>query len=231
MIVCEQIERRFPGASGEVTALAGISLDVARGEFAVIKGPSGCGKSTLLLVLGGMQRPSAGRVLLDGADLYALAGPARNRIRAERIGFVFQLFHLIPYLSVRENILAGLPPGSPPADHAIRADGLLRELGLQDRARARPGTLSVGERQRVALARALIKKPALILADEPTGNLDPANAAEVFRHLAAYQQSGGTVIVVTHGNDAAPHASRTIELVAGRLSAAWDSNPMVQPVT
>jgi ABC-type lipoprotein export system ATPase subunit len=230
MIVCEQLERRFSGASGEVTALGGIHLTVARGEFVVVKGPSGCGKSTLLLVLGGMQRPSAGRVLLDGADLYALPGPARNRVRAERIGFVFQLFHLIPYLTVRENIVAGMPPGRAHDGEATRAEGLLSELGLQDRAGARPGTLSAGERQRVALARALIKKPPLILADEPTGNLDPANAAEVFRHLAAYQRGGGTVVVVTHGNDAAPHANRTIHMVAGRWSAASDSTPTVEPI-
>lgn len=230
MIVCEHIERRFPGATGEVLALAGLDLSIARGEFVVVKGPSGCGKSTLLLALGGMQRPSAGRVLFDGTDLYALPAPARNRVRAERIGFVFQLFHLMPYLTVRENVLAGLPPGSRAADFTTCADELLQELGLQSRAQARPGTLSAGERQRVALARALIKKPAVILADEPTGNLDPANAAEVFRHLAAYRQDGGTVVVVTHGNDAAPHASRTIQLVAGRLAESALANLSVQPV-
>ena len=230
MIVCEQIERRFSGATGDVLALAGLDLSIARGEFVVVKGPSGCGKSTLLLALGGMQRPSAGRVLLEGTDLYALPAPARNRVRAERIGFVFQLFHLMPYLTVRENVLAGLPPGSRAADFMSRADELLQQLGLQARAQARPGTLSAGERQRVALARALIKNPAVILADEPTGNLDPAAAAEVFRHLAAYRQAGGTVVVVTHGNDAAPHASRTIQLVAGRLAESALANLSVQPV-
>jgi putative ABC transport system ATP-binding protein len=229
MIVCEQIERRFPGATGDVLALAGLDLSIARGEFVVVKGPSGCGKSTLLLTVGGMQRPSAGRVLLEGTDLYALSAPARNRVRAERLGFVFQLFHLMPYLTVRENVLAGLPPGSRVADFMSRADELLQQLGLQARAQARPGTLSAGERQRVALARALIKQPAVILADEPTGNLDPANAAEVFRHLAAYRQAGGTVVVVTHGNDAAPHASRTIQLVAGRLAGPALASPSVQP--
>ncbi|HSH16160.1 MAG TPA: ABC transporter ATP-binding protein, partial [Verrucomicrobiae bacterium] len=208
MIVCDQIERRFPGARGEVAALAGVSLTVERGEFVAVKGPSGCGKSTLLLALGGMQRPSAGRVVLEGQDLYALPAPHRNRIRAERIGFVFQLFHLIPFLTVRENIVAGLPPGTPAAEPARRIDELMDQLGLQQRAGERPGTLSAGERQRVALARALIKRPALILADEPTGNLDPENAGEVFRHLAAFQHAGGTVVVVTHGNDAQPHAGR-----------------------
>ena len=112
MIVCEQIERRFRGPDGEVAALAGVSLSINRGEFVVIKGPSGCGKSTLLLMLGGMHRPSSGQVRLGGRDLYALPAGERNRIRADEIGFVFQLFHLIPYLTVRENIAAGLPPGT-----------------------------------------------------------------------------------------------------------------------
>ncbi len=217
MIACEQIERTFPGARGGVAALAGVSLTVERGEFVAIKGPSGCGKSTLLLAMGGMQRPSAGRVLLEGKDIYAMSAQERNRVRAERIGFVFQLFHLIPYLTVRENVLAGLPPGSSSAGHAARVDELLEQLGLRDRSGERPGTLSAGERQRVALARALIKQPALILADEPTGNLDPENAVDVFRHLAEFQRSGGTVVVVTHGGDAAPHATRTVHLANGRV--------------
>jgi ABC-type lipoprotein export system ATPase subunit len=230
MIVCEQIERRFPGPTGEVLALAGVSLSIARGEFVVVQGPSGCGKSTLLLAVGGMQRPSSGRVLFDGSDLYALPAPARNRVRAASIGFVFQLFHLLPYLTVRENVLAGLPPGRHITHTAPGVDALLQQLGLQARAQARPGTLSAGERQRVALARALIKRPAVILADEPTGNLDPANAAEVFRHLAAYHQAGGTVVVVTHGPDAAPYAGRTLRLADGRLVDVVASSPSLQPV-
>jgi ABC-type lipoprotein export system ATPase subunit len=237
MIVCDQIERTFPGAGGRVTALADVSLTVEGGEFVAIKGPSGCGKSTLLLAMGGMQRPSAGRVLVEGKDLYALSAPERNRIRAERIGFVFQLFHLIPYLTVRENVLAGLPPGSSSAGYAVRVDELLERLGLRARSGERPGTLSAGERQRVALARALIKNPALILADEPTGNLDPENAVEVFRHLANFQRAGGTVVVVTHGGDAAPHATRTVHLENGRVVSTTPGqrppnaqNP-VQPAT
>ncbi len=217
MIVCEQLERRFRGPAGEVTALAGVSLSIGRGEFVVIKGPSGCGKSTLLLTLGGMQRPSAGSVRLDDCDVYAIPSPQRNRIRAAKIGFVFQLFHLIPYLTVRENILAGLPPGDASPPPLARIDELIDQLGLSDRAGLRPGTLSAGERQRTALARALIKQPAMILADEPTGNLDPVNAAEVFRFLGAYQRGGGTVVVVTHGQDAASYASQTLHMAAGRL--------------
>lgn len=227
MIVCDKIERRFSGSRGEVTALAGVSLTVEDGEFVAIRGPSGCGKSTLLLAMGGMQRPSSGRLLLGDQDLYALPAAQRNHVRAERIGFVFQLFHLIPFLTVRENIVAGLPPGRRVADSAAYVDELLDQLGLEQRSGERPGTLSAGERQRVALARALIKKPALILADEPTGNLDPDNAAEVFRHLATFQRAGGTVVVVTHGNDSAPHVTRSIHLADGRLVAPANGDDTV----
>lgn len=225
LIVCHALERRFRGPGGEITALADINLSINRGEFVVVKGPSGCGKSTLLLVLGGMQRPGAGQVRFHDRDLYGIPATERNRIRAHEIGFVFQLFHLIPYLTVRENILAGLPPDADPKSARPEAERLIAELGLTARAAHRPGTLSAGERQRVALARALVKRPALILADEPTGNLDPANASEVFRHLAAYQRTGGTVVVVTHGVDALPEDSRTIHLAAGRLVPAPGFTP------
>lgn len=218
MIACEQLSRRFRGPDREVAALDNVSLAVARGEFVVIKGASGSGKSTLLLALGGMQRPSHGRVLLDGRELYSLSPSERNQRRATSIGFVFQLFHLIPYLSVRENILAGLPDGADRTVSGQRADALIASLGLKSRARHLPGTLSAGERQRTALARALVKQPSVILADEPTGNLDPANAAEVFKHLDAFRRGGGTVLVVTHGDDAAPFAQRTLRLESGRLA-------------
>lgn len=217
MIVCEQLSRRFRGPDREVTALDQVSLSIARGEFIVIQGASGSGKTTLLLALGGMQRPTQGRVVLDGRDIYALAPDARNRLRAQSIGFVFQLFHLVPYLTVRENVLAGLPDGAQGEAGQRRADDLLASLGLTARTRHLTGTLSAGERQRTALARALVKQPSVILADEPTGNLDPANAAEVFKHLDAFRRSGGTVVVVTHGDDAAPFAQRTLRLDAGRL--------------
>lgn len=217
MIACEQLSRRFRGPDRDVAALDNVSLSVERGEFVVIQGASGSGKSTLLLALGGMQRPSQGRVLLDRRELYALAPAERNQLRAKSIGFVFQLFHLIPYLTVRENILAGLPGNVGREAARQRADALIASLGLAARARHLPGTLSAGERQRTALARALVKQPSVILADEPTGNLDPANAAEVFKHLDAFRRDGGTVVVVTHGDDAAPFAQRTLRLDAGRL--------------
>ncbi|MBX3744831.1 MAG: ABC transporter ATP-binding protein [Verrucomicrobiae bacterium] len=227
MIVAEHLHRRFRAPAGDVNALDDVSFSLQPGEFVAVKGPSGCGKSTLLLTLGGMQRPSSGRVLLDGHDLYALPPAQRNRLRATRIGFVFQLFHLIPYLDVRHNILAGLPPDTHPRTARQRLDLLLDQLGLGSRAHHLPGGLSAGERQRVALARALVKQPDVILADEPTGNLDPDNAAEVFRQLALFRRSGGTVMVVTHGPDAAPHAQRILQLAAGRLLP--DPPPSVPP--
>ncbi len=228
MIVCENLQRSFRGPAGEINALAGVSLSIGRGEFVVIKGPSGCGKSTLLLTLGGMQRPASGRLRFDDCDLYEIPASRRNRIRATKIGFVFQLFHLIPYLTVRENILAGLPPNEAAAQPLARVDELIDLLGLRPRAGLRPGTLSVGERQRTALARALVKQPALILADEPTGNLDPHNAAEVFRFLGAYQREGGTVVVVTHGQDAAPYATQTLHMAEGRLGPPQPGPPRAQ---
>jgi putative ABC transport system ATP-binding protein len=217
MITCEQVNRTFHGPGGEVRGLSEVSFTVARGEFVAVQGASGSGKSTLLLTLGGMLRPSSGRVVVNGHEFYRLSAAERGRVRAEGIGFVFQLFHLVPYLTVLDNVLAGLP-GSVDSTARKRAAALVDEFGLSARAAHSPATLSAGERQRTALARAILKQPAVILADEPTGSLDPENAAAVFRHLAAYQQRGGTVMVVTHGQDAAPFASRTFRLAQGQLA-------------
>ncbi len=216
MLRCEQLARSFAGPHGDILGLDHLDLAVARGEFVAIRGPSGSGKSTLLLTLGGMLRPSSGRVLFDDQDLYAIPAPRRDAIRRQRIGFVFQLFHLLPYLTVRENILAGLPT-APTSDALARVDATLDRLGLAARRDQPAQRLSAGERQRVALARALVRQPDLILADEPTGNLDPDNAAAVARHLADFHRAGGTVLVVTHGSEFDPHAQRTLHLAAGRL--------------
>ncbi|MCC6234003.1 MAG: ABC transporter ATP-binding protein [Verrucomicrobiales bacterium] len=219
-IACDDVSKEFPSRHGVVHGLDQVRLEIQRGEFVTVKGASGSGKSTLLLTLGGMQRPSQGRVRLDGSDVYALPPAQRAELRARCVGFVFQLFHLLPYLDTLENVLAGLPPASSPTRFRATALDLLQQLGLGDRAHHHPATLSAGERQRVALARALLKKPPVILADEPTGNLDPANAAQVFQHLAAFQREGGTVVVVTHGPDADRFASRQFILERGRLTEA-----------
>ncbi|HJO09342.1 MAG TPA: ABC transporter ATP-binding protein, partial [Verrucomicrobiota bacterium] len=186
-------------------------------EFVAVRGPSGSGKTTLLLTLGGMQRPSAGTVQLAGQDLYGLPPSERAKLRSSEIGFVFQMFHLVPYLDLLGNVLLASP--SCPSDVVRkRAGELLKELGLAKRVSHRPGELSAGERQRLAVARALLNRPKLILADEPTGNLDPENAAEVIRHLAEFHRSGGTVVLVTHGGAADSHADRTVSLDKGRLA-------------
>ena len=218
MIRCDEVTKIFRKNGSEVTSLDRFTAKVAEGEFVAVRGPSGSGKTTLLLTLGGMQRPSAGSVQLAGRDLYALSPAERARLRSSEIGFVFQMFHLVPYLDLLGNVLLACP-GKPSAEVRQRASGLMDELGLADRASHRPGELSAGERQRLAVARALLNRPKLILADEPTGNLDPENAAEVIRHLAEFHRGGGTVVLVTHGAAADAHADRTLRLEQGRLVA------------
>ena len=218
MIRCDEVTKIFRKNGSEVTSLDRFTAKVAKGEFVAVRGPSGSGKTTLLLTLGGMQRPSAGSVELAGRDLYALSPAERARLRSSEIGFVFQMFHLVPYLDLLANVLLACP-GKPSAEVRQRASGLMDELGLADRASHRPGELSAGERQRLAVARALLNRPKLILADEPTGNLDPENAAEVIRHLAEFHRAGGTVVLVTHGAAADAHADRTLRLEQGRLVA------------
>ncbi len=218
MIRCDEVTKIFRKNGSEVTSLDRFTAKVAKGEFVAVRGPSGSGKTTMLLTLGGMQRPSAGSVQLAGRDLYALSPAERARLRSSEIGFVFQMFHLVPYLDLLANVLLACP-GKPSAEVRQRAGGLMDELGLADRASHRPGELSAGERQRLAVARALLNRPKLILADEPTGNLDPENAAEVIRHLAEFHRGGGTVVLVTHGAAADAHADRTLRLEQGRLVA------------
>lgn len=218
MIRCDEVTKIFRKNGSEVTSLDRFTAEVAEGEFVAVRGPSGCGKTTLLLTLGGMQRPSAGSVQLGGRDLYALSPAERAGLRSSEIGFVFQMFHLVPYLDLLGNVLLACP-GKPSAEVRRRAGGLLDELGLADRASHRPGELSAGERQRLAVARALLNRPKLILADEPTGNLDPENAAEVIRHLAEFHRGGGTVVLVTHGASADAHADRTLRLDQGQLKS------------
>jgi ABC-type lipoprotein export system ATPase subunit len=215
VVRCEQLSRVFRRRDGTVEALRAVDLEVASGQFVVVRGPSGSGKTTLLLALGGMLRPSAGRVLINGQDVYAMSRPERARFRATHIGFVFQMFHLVPYLNLLDNVrLAGGVTG---AAELGRAGALLDRLGLTPRQRHRPAELSAGERQRTAIARALLNGPRLVLADEPTGNLDPDNAAEVYDALAGFHRDGGTVIIVTHGAGADRYADRIVHLRDGRI--------------
>ena len=218
MIRCDEVTKIFRKNGSEVTSLDRFTAEIGTGEFVAVRGPSGSGKTTLLLTLGGMQQPSAGLVQFGGRDLYALSPADRAGLRSAEIGFVFQMFHLVPYLDLMGNVLLA-SPGKPGPAVRQRAGELLDKLGLAERVSHRPGELSTGERQRLAVARALLNRPKLILADEPTGNLDPENAAEVVRHLAEFHQAGGTVVLVTHGTAADTHADRFLRLRQGRLVA------------
>jgi len=217
VVHCEGIGKIYRTRKGEVRALDGVDLRIAPGEFLAVRGPSGCGKTTLLLILGGMMHPSQGTMRFDGQDLYAMTDRQRAGLRAGSIGFVFQMFHLIPYLDVVANVRMAAGEGRASSRSDVPVAGLLERLGLADRSHHKPAELSAGERQRVALARALLNRPKLVLADEPTGNLDPDNAGIVFGHLSAYHREGGTVVVVTHGGEAERYADRVIQLRAGRI--------------
>ena len=223
MLICESLSKHYRSGKGTVRSLDRVDLKVDRGDFLVIKGHSGSGKTTMLLALGAMLHPTEGRVMFDGKSLYDLPQNERARIRARSIGFVFQMFHLIPYLSVVDNALTAVE--NPSATESVqRSKALLRELGLGDRLEHFPHQLSAGEKQRAALARAMMPNPDVILADEPTGNLDPENALEVCRHLKKFQEKGGTVVFVTHGDAASSFATRTISLNNGRLLTNSDDS-------
>lgn len=217
MLKLDGIKKLFAGPTGPVPALKECFLTIKPGEFTAIKGPSGCGKSTLLLSAGGLLRPDAGKVLVSDQDIYELKADARSRFRAANIGFVFQQFHLIPYLSVLDNVLAP-SLAHPVADAEERAKELLFHFGLTDRLDHVPGALSTGEKQRVALARALLNRPKVLLADEPTGNLDEQNGKNVLGILADYAVTGGAVLLVTHDPKAAGFAHRILEMKEGLLN-------------
>ena len=218
MVNLEDVSKIFKTRHGEVKALAKIDLKVNEGEFVVVRGASGSGKSTLLLTIGGMLKASAGNVIVNNNNIYKMDERQRAKFRAENIGFVFQMFHLIPYLNVVENVL--LPAGTIRGRslNKSKAKELLKRLHLTARENHKPSEMSAGEIQRTAIARALIIQPKIILADEPTGNLDPENAAEVIGHLEGFHRTGGTVIVVTHGNVADQFADRIINLSNGSIS-------------
>ena len=215
VLAINQLGKSFPSAAGEVHAVRDVSLEVAAGELVALRGPSGCGKSTLLMAAGGLLEPTSGSVEINGTDLYSLGQDGRAQFRAENIGFVFQQFHLIPYLDVRDNILAAsLATG---AGDEKRAGELLEHFGLTHRARHVPAALSTGEKQRAAMARALFNNPKLILADEPTGNLDRDNAESLLEQLSAFASGGGSVLLVTHDARVEGHSDRTVEISEGRL--------------
>jgi len=212
----ENITKIYHTSNKQIRALDEVSLQVNTGEFVVVEGPSGSGKSTLLLTAGSLLTPDEGQILIDGQNPYALSSDERAKFRAEKIGFVFQQFHLIPYLSVLENILTPsiLTKGKNSHEDAMQ---LIKRFGLTERVHHVLAELSTGERQRTALARAFINSPNLILADEPTGNLDRENAEIVIKSLVEFANMGGSVFLVTHDAYAVQYATRSLHLENGRM--------------
>ena len=211
----ESLNKSYSGAT-PVHAVKNVTFAISPSEFVAVRGRSGCGKSTLLLAVGGLLRPDQGHVVVCERDLYAMASGQRRSFLASHVGFVFQQFHLVPYLNVLENVRVaelGLKIATPPS----RSEELCARFGLSARLRNRPDQLSVGERQRVALARAMVNRPKLILADEPTGNLDPENSQTVLEALREFVNEGGSVLMVTHDDAATSAVDRVFEMDEGRL--------------
>jgi len=218
MIRLTGIERNFAVGDETVHALRGVSLELAQGEYVSIMGPSGSGKSTLLNVIGLLDRPNAGTYELDGRNVTGLSDDELARVRREKMGFVFQFFHLVPRLSAEQNIeLPMVLAGIAPDERRRRLDRLLADYGLTDRARHRPEQLSGGQCQRVAIARAMSMDPPVILADEPTGNLDRHTGQEVMAVLERLHKEGGTLVLVTHDPEIGSRAQRTLRMTDGAI--------------
>lgn len=220
MLKLDQVTRHFPMGETVVKALDGLSLTIKSGELLAIMGPSGSGKSTLMNVLGLLDRPNSGSYSLRGRVVSDLDDDELSRLRNKEIGFIFQTFNLLPRLTALSNVeLPMLYAQLGPAERRRRAESLLEQVGLQERMDHRPNQLSGGQRQRVAIARALVNDPALILADEPTGNLDSTTAREILSLLVDLNRQGNTIVLVTHDAEVAKVAHRTILLRDGRITA------------
>ncbi len=220
VIRLEDICRIYRVGSQEVRALDGVSLSVSRNEYVAIMGPSGSGKSTLMNILGCLDSPDSGRYILNGTDVSEMDDGEMADVRNREIGFVFQSFNLLPRYNALENVaLPMVYAGVPAGERRVKAAQALRSVGLEDRMDHRPNELSGGQRQRVALARALINSPSIILADEPTGNLDTHTSVEIMRLFDEIYRGGNTVIVVTHEEDIAAYAHRVIRLRDGRVES------------
>ncbi|MBI5564473.1 MAG: ABC transporter ATP-binding protein [Chloroflexi bacterium] len=217
MIETENLTRSYRLGTTEVRALRGVSVHVTPGEFVALMGPSGSGKSTMMHLLGCLDTPTAGRSFLEGRDVSQLTANERARVRNRRIGFIFQTFNLLPRLSALDNVMLPLLYRGQVADTQRRAIEALKHVGLAQRAQHRPTELSGGERQRVAIARALITDPALVLADEPTGNLDSQTGTEIMQLLAGLSTDGRTIIMVTHDANVAAYAQRIVHMRDGMI--------------
>jgi putative ABC transport system ATP-binding protein len=235
MLRMENVSKSYRHRGQMVKALDNATLHIPAGDFVSVVGPSGSGKSTLLLMLGGMLSPSEGRVLLEADSVYDLRPSERAKMRREKVGFVFQTFNLVPYLTALENVQVPLFLSKiDERDQKERATALLDRVGLADRLDHKPGELSVGQQQRVALARMLANDPAIILADEPTGNLDPDTSQQVIRFLEEFNAEGKTIVMVTHDPRAAKRAKRTMRLQGGAITcqgasgdSGWESDRAV----
>ena len=218
MLSAVDVVRDYPLSREAVHAVRGVSLEVARGDYVAIVGPSGCGKSTLLNLLGAIDRPTSGRIVLDGRDVSTLGDREATALRLRRVGFVFQRFYLMPMLTAAENVeLPMAEAGIPRAERQARVQELLAYVGLAARGGHRPAELSGGEQQRVAIARALANRPALLLADEPTGELDARTGREIIDLFARLNADGMTLLVVTHDEALARAAHRQVQMLDGRV--------------
>ena len=218
MLSMTNLSRVYRTDMVETSALDGVDLTIAHGEFVAIMGPSGCGKSTLLNIIGMLDSPTSGSYLFDGQEVLGLSEAKLSDIRKSAIGFIFQSFNLVDELTVRENIeLALLYHGIPATRRRERVDAVMDKVGIAHRAKHRPSQLSGGQQQRVAVARAVVGEPKLILADEPTGNLDTAHGDEVMRMLRTLNDEGATIAMVTHSPAHAAFAQRTIDILDGRV--------------
>ncbi len=220
MLALDNVVKTYVMGDQEVSALAGVSLDIRRGEYVAVMGPSGSGKSTLMNIIGCLDVPTSGTYELDGHAVNAMSEDALADIRNLKIGFVFQTFNLVPRVNVFKNVeLPLIYAGKPRAERKHRAEEAIRSVGLQDRMDHKPNQLSGGQRQRVAIARALVCNPSIILADEPTGNLDSATGAEIMDVLGNLHANGHTIILVTHEDDVAAHAHRLVRLRDGLIES------------
>jgi putative ABC transport system ATP-binding protein len=217
-VVLEGVSKTYQLGDQPVAALRGVSMRLPRGSYTAVMGPSGSGKSTLMNLVGCLDTPTSGRVVVDGQDVATLSDRERTRLRGREIGFVFQTFNLMPRLTAAENVaLPMVFQGVSAAERELRARQLLDRVGLAERANHRPRELSGGQRQRVAIARALANDPALLLADEPTGNLDSGTGRDIMAQFADLHRAGNTVLVVTHERPIAEHADRIVHLLDGEV--------------
>jgi putative ABC transport system ATP-binding protein len=220
LVEARDVRREYRLKGDLIEAVRGISLEVGPGDFLAIVGPSGSGKSTLLHLLGAVDSPTSGAVFLDGSDVTSMSDPQRARFRLEHVGLVFQRFHLLPMLTALENVeLPMAEAGLSRRERLERAEALLARVGLADRFRHRPGEISGGQRQRVAVARALANSPALLLADEPTGELDRTTSAGMLELFQSLNEDGTAIVVATHDLQLAEGARQQLKLVDGRIQA------------